>query len=97
LAGERLGVIIKGESKAIVDLRKNIVLVSLIVRVDGWGKWYLWKKKKLLRNLKSNQKGWDKPRGFSWSSPDGSTSTWSECIATFEWLVTKSNSISAFT
>ena len=38
MAGERLGVIIKGESKAIVDLRKNIVLVSLIVRVDGWGK-----------------------------------------------------------
>ena len=36
MVGERLGVIIKGKSKEIVDLRKNIVLVSLIVGVDGW-------------------------------------------------------------
>ena len=36
MVGERLGVIIKGESKEIVDLRKNIVLVSLINR---WSRW----------------------------------------------------------
>lgn len=37
----------------IVDLRKDIVLVSLIVGVDGWGRMIFLKKEKLLRNLKS--------------------------------------------
>ena len=36
MVGEYLGVIIKGESKAIVDLRKITVLVPLTVGVDGW-------------------------------------------------------------
>ena len=40
----------------IVGLRKNTVLVSLIVGVDGWGRMISLKKKKLLRNLKSNKK-----------------------------------------
>ena len=48
MAGERLGVIIKGESKAIVALRKNIVLVSLIVGVDGWDRMIPLKKEKAL-------------------------------------------------
>jgi len=37
----------------IVDLRKNTVLVSLIVGVDGWDRMISLKKEKLLRNLKS--------------------------------------------
>jgi len=46
LVGEHLGVIMKGESKEIVDLRKNTVLVSLIVGVDGWDRMISLKKEK---------------------------------------------------
>lgn len=56
--------------------------------------WYLWKKKKLLRNLESNQKGWDKIKGSFWASSRGSTITWSDWITTFERLVTKPDQIS---
>ena len=48
MVGEHLGVIMKGESKEIVDLRKNTVLVSLIVGVDGWGRMISLKKEKAL-------------------------------------------------
>jgi len=36
----------KGESKEIVDLGKNTVLVSLIVGVDGWDRMISLKKEK---------------------------------------------------
>ena len=56
MVGEHLGVIMKGESKEIVDLRENIVLVSLIVGVDGWDRMISLKKEKALEKSQEQTK-----------------------------------------